>query len=48
VDGVTKEIKAVGSSTDKALNLTVQAQFQITSNAMYLCDSLFKMPSGLG
>ena len=48
VDGVTKEIKAVGSSADKALNLAVQAQFKITSNAMYLRYGLFKMPSGLG
>ena len=42
VDGVTKEIKAVGSSADKALNLAVQAQFKITSNAMYLRYGILK------
>jgi hypothetical protein len=48
VDGVSKEIKALISSTDKTLKSVVQAKFKITSNAMYLRYGLFKMPAGLG
>jgi len=48
VDGVSKEIKALISSTDKALKSAVQAQFQISGYLKYLAYGLFKMPSGLG